>query len=164
MIAVAEDFGWSVPLTRCKTLSGMVLPPHQPLPFLDSRDDTHHVHARRLHDAAQHAQRHARRRLAPRIHKTGQHSPLPSFFPTRARASTREFAIHPLHTAGRQTHFGRRGALVARRHTPSSKIPFVLPRLLTPTHHEWARSERATRRRTPAVTRKIRQQGSKSSG
>ena len=90
--------------------------------------------------------------------------PPSSFFPTRARASTREFAIHPLHTAGRQTHFGRRGALVARRHTPSSKIPFVLPRLLTPTHHEWARSERATRRRTPAVTRKIRQQGSKSSG
>ena len=63
----------------------MVLPPHHPLPFLDSRDDTHHVHARRLHDAAQHAQRHARRRLAPRIHKTGQHTAPFLFFPdTRA--------------------------------------------------------------------------------
>ena len=144
--------------------SGMVLLPHHPL-HATTRTTTHTTTTRRSTTCA------TTRTTTTRTSnsQTGQHTapPTPPFSPdARARATnTRARTIH-FHTAvANHPHIGRRGAFVAHRHALSSRIPYVLPPPAnSDTRREGARSERATRRRTPAVTRKIRQQGSKSSG
>ena len=147
--------------------SGMVLLPHHP--FFDSvTTRTHHD----THDdnTTQHNTRHDTHDDDSHFEFTNRttHSPAHSSFSPDAHAratNTRARTIH-FHTAvANHPHIGRRGAFVAHRHALSSRIPFVLPPPAnSDTRREGARSERATRRRTPAVTRKIRQQGSKSSG